>query len=63
MKPGLMNGNNIYIISTQVNQVSKNATSSKENWFVIVINKGQFFVVRSKRTFPKNRIFSNMWHF
>ena len=53
----------IYIISTQVNQVSKNATSSKENWFVIIINKGQFFVVRSKRTFLKNRIFSNMWHF
>ena len=62
MKPGLINGNNIFIFQ-QENQVSKNATSSKEYWFVIIINKGQFFVVRSKRTVLKNLIFSNMWHF
>ena len=49
-------------ISTKVNQVSKNATS-KENWFVIIINKGQCSVVRSERTFLKNLTCPNMWHF
>ena len=56
----------IYIytyISTQVNQVSQNAISSKENWVVIIINKWQCSVVRSERTFLKNLTFPNMWHF
>ena len=53
---------NIYI-STQVNQVSKIATSSKENWLVIIVNKWQCSVVRSERTFLKNLTFPNMWHF